>query len=420
MSLPDRTVLDNGAVVVAQAMPSSPFVAFRGSLPAGVASESPDEIGVAEFTSRLLLCGTKRSRAAKISDRLEGMGANVEFLNSEEALVVRGRATRDTIGPAFRILVECLSDSVFPPKEVERVRGEVLNDLRQEEDDTHARAARRLAESLFPRGHPYGRDPKGDAKRIRSIRRGEVVAFHEAHVGPDGLILAVTGDVNPSLIEDAVAAPLSRLRGDGAGPGTIPPPPVHRPRTERIPMPHKTQADIVVGAPAVSRRHEDFYALHLANLLFGRIGLYGRLGKNLRDEHGLAYYAFSGLEARTTGGSWTISAGVNPANLEKAVRGIREELDRLRTEPFTTEEIRDGKDNQVGSLVVGLERNAEVAAEIHRMEYYGLGMDFLERYADIVRGLTEDRVREVARKYFDPRAASMVVAGPIGRIRLAL
>jgi zinc protease len=185
-------------------------------------------------------------------------------------------------------------------------------------------------------------------------------------------------------------------------------------------MPHKSQADIAIGGPAVPRRHDDFYALNLANLLFGRIGLYGRVGRNLRDEQGLAYYAYTSLDARTAGGMWELSAGVNPENLEKALRSIRAELDRLRTDPFHRDEIQDGKDNQIGSLIVSLERNAEVASELHRMEYYGLGMNFLERYADIVRELPQDRVREVAMKYVTASGSSMVVAGPVGRTRLSL
>src|SRR5256712_10166340 len=121
-------------------------------------------------------------------------------------------------------------------------------------------------------------------------------------------------------------------------------------------MPHKTQVDVAIGAPGVPRPHADYYALNLANLLFGRIGLYGRLGRNLRDEQGLAYYAFSSLDARTAGGMWTISAGVNPSNLGKAIESILAEMDRLRTEPFSLQEVRDGQENQTGSLVVSLER----------------------------------------------------------------
>lgn len=419
MKLPDRTVLGNGAVLVSYPFPSNPFIAFRGSLPAGVASEG-DAFGVAEFTSRLLLSGTRRLSGAKLADRLEGIGSTLEFRNGDEVLFFSGRCTRDTAQETVRLLVESLSQPTFPAKEVERVRGELLNDLRIEADDTRARAARELAQLVFPKDHPYGRDPKGSEARIRRIRRGDIMAFHEAHVGPEGLILSVVGDVDRALIEESIAAPLARFRGNGASGVPVPPAPSHRPKSVAIPMPHKTQVDIAVGGASVARRHSDYYALNLAELVFGRIGLYGRLGRDLRDEQGLAYYAFSGLDAWLEGGMWTISAGVNPTNLEKAISSIRAEMDRLRSEPFSRDEIRDGKDNQVGSLIVSLERNAEVASQLHRMEYYGLGMDFLDRYAEIVTELPEEQVREVAAKYFSPGDSSIVVAGPVGRFRPAL
>ncbi len=419
MNLPDRTVLDNGAVLVSQALPWNPFVAFRGSVPAGMASEE-DAHGVAEFLSRLLLSGTRKMSAAKLADRLEGIGATLEFRNSDETLVFQGRCTRETTAETFRILIDCLCRPTFPPREIDRVRTELLNDLHLAMDDTRYRAGRRLSELLFPRDHPYGREPRGSEARIRRIARKAIADFHRAHVGPEGLILAITGDVDRDLVEEAVAGPLSRLPATNEPPPTMPALPAYKPRAAWIPMPHKSQVDVAVGGPAVARRHEDFYALYLANLLFGRIGLFGRLGHNLRDEQGLAYYAYSSLEARTAGGMWSVVAGVNPANLERAIRGIREEIDRLRTDPFSAGEIADGKDNQVGSLIVSLERNAEIASELHRMEYHGLGMDFLERYADIVRELPEEAVRRAARRYFDPDLSSMAVAGPMGRTRVSL
>jgi len=200
VSLPDRTVLDNGAVLVSIALPSNPFLAFRGSVPAGVAAEGEDR-GVAEFTSRLLLGGTRRTSAAKLADRLEGIGSTLEFHASEEVLTFQGRCTRETAAETVRLLVECLGRPAFPAKEVERVRGEILNDLRIEADDTRHRAMRALAEAVFPKGHPYGRDPKADPGRVRRISRRDLVAFHEAHVGPEGLIFAVTGDIDRDLIE---------------------------------------------------------------------------------------------------------------------------------------------------------------------------------------------------------------------------
>ncbi|TLZ71749.1 MAG: insulinase family protein, partial [Methanobacteriota archaeon] len=182
VNLPDRTVLGNGAVLVSSALPSNPFVAFRGSVPAGVTAEGGAH-GVAEFTARLLLSGTRRMSAAKLADRLEGIGATLEFRNGEELLSFQGRCTRDTTAETIRILVECLARPAFPAREIDRVRKELENDLRIEADDTRSRAMRELARSVFPKDHPYGRDPKGDADRIRRIRRSDIVAFHASHVG---------------------------------------------------------------------------------------------------------------------------------------------------------------------------------------------------------------------------------------------
>src|SRR3989475_710135 len=194
VNLPDRTVLENGAVLLSHALPSNPFIAFRGSVPAGVAAEGPDH-GVAGFTSQLLLSGTRRMSAAKLADRLEGIGATLEFHNGEELLSFQGRCTRETAAETVRILVECLSQPTFPPKEIERVRGDLLNDLRIEADDTRARAFRQLSRLVFPKDHPDGRDPKGDESRVRRIRRADLGSFPEAHVGSEGLILARTGGV---------------------------------------------------------------------------------------------------------------------------------------------------------------------------------------------------------------------------------
>ncbi len=178
--------MGNGAVVVSYALPSNPFIAFRGSVPAGVAAEG-DAHGVAEFTARLLLSGTRRRSGAKLADRLEGIGAALEFRNAEEHLSFQGRCTRESIHETIRILVECLSQPAFPAKEIDRVRGELMNDLRIEADDTRHRAMHELARTVFPKDHPYGRDPKGGADRVRAQLRDDGGVQAAAHPEDEAL-----------------------------------------------------------------------------------------------------------------------------------------------------------------------------------------------------------------------------------------
>lgn len=411
MNEPLRLDLGNGAVLLLRENRANPGIAFRGSVRAGAAVSPP---AVAEFAARAILRGTRRRTTSEVADAFEDLGAAVHTSNGDESIGVFGRCTRETLRPMLTLLVESLSEPTFAQSELAKVRGEILGDIRAQQDDTRRVATRRFLQLVYPKSHPYGRDPKGDERSVGRVDRKAVRAFHESRYVASGAIFAFSGDLDEETARSAVADAFERLPA-GKPPRPVPPA-ADGGRSHAIArMPHKSQADVVIGRVAVPRSHPDYYALYLANLLFGRIGLYGRLGHRVRDELGLAYYSMSNLDAKLAAGHWSISAGVNPRNLAKAMTAIREEMERLESEPFTTAEIRDGKDHVVGALQVNLERNAEYAAALHDIEYYGLGADFLSRYPAIVRALKPDAVRGKAQEYFDPDACSWVASGPVGK-----
>jgi len=408
---PQKVALDNDVSVLYKRLPSNPFVAFRGNIWAGAASE--EKRGVAEFTARLLMGGTKGLKAAQLAERIERLGATLDFGSSEEGLHFSGRCPRTSAAKLMEVMVDCLSHPTFPSAEIGRVRGEILDEIIMDMDNTMRRAGRELLGFLYP-NHVYGRDPRGESSDVKRVRRADVVTFHSLHYGPKGMMVALSGDVDEKLVERDLVRVLLKFDGEGERP-RLPTPATAKKAARVVPMPHKSQVDIALGLRAIPRKHDDFHALSMANLLFGRIGLFGRLGKNLRDEQGLAYYSFSTLDARTAGGHLAIVAGVNPDNLQRAVEGMRKETSRLHDEPLTEEEISDGKDNQVGALKVMLERNAEMAAELHRIEYFDLGLDYLVRYPGIIRGLTVSQIRKAAEKYIRFEDCSIAVAGPVAK-----
>lgn len=409
MREPVRLELTNGAVLLLREDHANPSIAFRGSIRAGAAYGEP---GVAEFAARLLLRGTKRRAAGQISDAIEDLGAALSSTNGAESTAIEGRCTRETLEATLGILTESLAAPAFAHAEVEKVRGEILGDIRAQQDDTRRAATRRFLKLVYRKDHPYHADPKGDEATAAKVTPRDVRALHEARYGASGLVFGFSGDVDEATFRSTVAAAFDRLDG-GELADPVPPPRPGRRTKASVPMPHKSQADFVVGRVAIPRGHPDYYALNLANILFGRIGLYGRLGQRVRDDLGLAYYSLSSLEARLAGGHWYVSAGVNPKNLAKAMAAIRAEMERLEKEPFTDQELRDGKDHLIGALQVNLERNADYAAALHDIEYYGLGNDFLERYPSIVRGLEPEVVRKKAIGYFEPGECSWVTSGPI-------
>jgi len=140
----------------------------------------------------------------------------------------------------------------------------------------------------------------------------------------------------------------------------------------------------------------------------------GRLGDNIREEQGLAYYVYSELEAGLGQGSWSAIAGVNPENVERTVESICLEVRRLREEPVPAEELADSQLYLTGSMPLRLETNEGVARSLLDMERYCLGLDYLQRFPGLVNSVTVGDVREVAHKYLDPDVYALAVAGPVG------
>jgi zinc protease len=168
----------------------------------------------------------------------------------------------------------------------------------------------------------------------------------------------------------------------------------------------------VMGLPAISRKAPEFYALSFADLVLGGLGLMGRLGDVVRDEQGLAYHVSSSLESLYGPGAWQVHAGVNPANVERAIESIRAEIRRIQDEPISDEEEADGKSYLTGILPLALETSGGVARTIQQIELYQLGLDYVDRYIDIINGLSKAAVQEAARRYMSADDLVVVVAGP--------
>jgi zinc protease len=150
----------------------------------------------------------------------------------------------------------------------------------------------------------------------------------------------------------------------------------------------------------------------LGNNILGQFGLMGRIGDVVRERSGLAYYAYSSLSAGIGPGSWEVSAGVNPSNVEKASRLIIQELKRFVEEGITPEELSDSQTNFIGRLPLSLESNSGVAGALLNIERYSLGLDYYRQYPDLVRAVTVDEVRETAGKFIDPGRLATATAGP--------
>jgi zinc protease len=174
----------------------------------------------------------------------------------------------------------------------------------------------------------------------------------------------------------------------------------------------KAQSDVIWGVHGLSRTDPDYYSASVANMILGRIGLGGRLGDNVREQQGLAYSCGSSLDADVGAGPWAALAGVNPANVERAIEAIVHEIAKFRADGPTDEELNDARDFMTGSLALGLETNDGIAGTLLGIERYGLGLDYIARYPSIIRSIGVEQIVDVARKYLSTENYIVVVAGP--------
>jgi zinc protease len=416
-----RRELGNGAVVVAMRDRSTPAVSFRALLPDASASADlsagpggAPAPGTARFVANMLTRGAASLTAEQLAETLDGLGASLGAGASRDAAEIGGKSLVEDFDQLLGLAHGVVCEPSFPPEEIERLRGELTAGLRMAAKDTRRVAEWTLSRLAYPAHHPFSLPVEGREETVAALSREDLLTLWRRRYRPNGAIFTVVGDVDPNAAADAVA---QRFGAWPAGGEPLPDPGNPAPLTERrsevVAIAGKVQADIALGLPALRRSHPDFHAMLLGNLILGQLGLMGRIGDNVREKKGLAYYATSGLTASRWGGLWYAISGVAPQNVKAAHEAMVEEFVRMRDEGPEEDEVRDAIDNRIGWLQVALSGLGGKVALLSGLEYHGLELDYYQRMPDLVRAVTRDAIIEAFRRWF-PGPYAIAVAGPEG------
>lgn len=408
-----RAVLPNGITVLARSNFNSPSISMSGYLPAGAISESDEKLGLADFVSSALMRGTRKRTFDSLYGELEAVGASLGFDSGVHTTSFGGRSLAEDLPLLLELLSDALREPVFPKAEIEKLRAQLLTGLSIRAQDTSDMASLIFDQVLFD-GHPYSRPGDGFPETIRAISRRDLVDFHHLHFGPRGMVVAIVGGIEPKKAVEQVQRALGgwHVKGQAEAPLM----PQLRPLDKTVKRHHriagKSQSDLVIGTIGPCRKDPEFYAASLGNSVLGQFGMMGRIGDVVREKSGLAYYAYSSLSAGVGPGAWEVSAGVNPRNVGKALGLIEKELKRFVKSGVTKDELADSKANYIGRLPLSLESNGGVAGALLGIERYDLGLDYYQRYFDLVRAVNLENVLEAAQKYIDPERLVVATSGP--------
>jgi zinc protease len=410
---PVREVLPNGVVLITQHTVTHPAVTVYATLEAGSGHDPDDKLGLANFVARVIDRGTVSRETGAIAATLDDRGVSLSTGVTRHLLSLSCTCLAEDLDAIIELLADVIRQPSFPADQVERRRGSIVTGLRQDEDNPSAVAGDELMAQLYGTHHPYGRPGRGTVPSVEGITRQDLVDFHRRHVGPAGLRLVIVGDVATARVAGVVA----RAFGDWTHELTPPLRPEHvtiasNRRAARKVVPGKPQSDIAYGFTTIDRHDPRYYALVIMNNTLGQYALGGRLGDNIRERQGMAYYVFSSFDANVVEGPLVVRAGVSPANVERTIAAIDEELSRMAGEGMTAAELADSRRYLIGSMPRVLETNMGIATFLHNAEFYGLGLDFDQRIPELLGAVSLDDVNAAARGFLDPSRATIVVAGP--------
>ena len=407
-----RAVLPNGIVVLVRSNFASPTVVISGYVNTGSIFEPDKKMGLADFTASALMRGTRKRTFQKIYDAIESVGASLGFNGGTHTTSFSGRALEEDLPLLLDLMSDALRHPAFPSEQVEKLRAQLLTGLAVRAQDTSDMASMAFDQIVFA-GHPYARPDDGYPETVRAITLADLKEFHRKHFGPKGMTVAIVGAVKPGSAVDQVAEVLGSWKNPSQPEQPSLPPlnPLMETTRRHVTIPGKTQTDIYLGASGPLRKAPEYMAASLGNSVLGQFGMMGRIGDVVREQSGLAYYAYSSLSAGVGPGSWEVSAGVNSTNVEKAIKLIRKEIQRFVAEGVSPEELSDSQANFIGRLPLSLESNMGVANALINIERYDLGLDYYRRYEKLVLAVTTHQVAEAARKYLNPDRLAIATAG---------
>lgn len=406
---PKRSVLGNGLVLLTSEQRALPMVSIELLIDAGSRYETVNQAGLANLTAKLLTYGTKRRSALQISETLDFIGASLEAGCGEDVASISMTVLKKDLGMGLDLLADILTSTTFPQAEIDRQKQAIIASIRAKEEDPGAVAQQKFAAALFP-DSPYGRPVEGAEASVKALPQQNLKEFFGRHYRPNRTILSVVGDISEQEITQALNQAFRGWRKGTPGAPFSPPSKVGAPQVVRV-YKDLTQANIVLGHAGIPRNHPDYYAVQVMNYILGGGGFSSRAVDSIRNERGLAYSVYSFFGAEKSHGYFEFVMQTKNETAQEAIRLALQEMRRMSEEPVSEQELGDTKNYLTGSFPLRFDTNRKVASFLAQVEFLELGLDYPDRYNDLIGKVTRADIQRVAKLYLQPDKIVTVIVG---------
>jgi len=392
---------------------SIPVVTLRFAVPGGATLDPPGKEGTAALAAALLDEGAGPYDGIAYRRRLDDLAGELNFTASQDEFGGSLRMLKRNLAETAELLRVALAEPHFAADAVERIRGATIAMLARRAHNPRSLASRLWMRDAFE-DHPYGKDSAGTAASVAAIARTDLADFVVRHVHRKGLVIGAVGDITAAelaVLIDHVFGALPPGDAPGAAGANIP---EARPVDNGALVVRRTavpQSSVRFGQAGPKRDDPDWYAAFILNDIIGGGGFRGRLMKEIRDKRGLAYGVSTSLVPYRHAGLILGSIATENSRVAESIALIRAEWQRMREDGPTEAELRAAQTYLAGSFPLGLDSTRHIAAVLVQMQTDKLGIDYLDRRAGLIGGVTLDEARAVARRLFDPARLSFAVVG---------
>jgi predicted Zn-dependent peptidase len=399
------TELDTGVRVVTEAMPSVRSVALGFWVGTGSRVETEAQAGLSHLLEHLLFRGSSRYDSLEIDQIFDAMGAEINAGTGKETTSLYSRVLDVHLERAMDVM----ADMVWLPalQEVDAERAVVLEEIAMYEDDPQDKIFDILGEAVFE-GDALGRAIIGRPEIIRDTPVDAIRAFHQARYRPDNVVVAAAGSIDHDRLVELVAAssPADRRHGNGTPEGA----PDSRPHV-RFERKETEQYHLCLGGPGIARDDDRRFALRVLDNILGGTSS-SRLFQEVRERRGLAYSVYTFLNHYAGTGQIGLYLGTRGDNLAEAVRVVGAELERVREDPATDEELDRSKENVKGRVVLALESTGTRMNRLGSSILTDVPVLGIDEVIDRIDAVTLDDLRELATELWPLRRMSAAGIGP--------
>ncbi|HEX8106130.1 MAG TPA: pitrilysin family protein [Kofleriaceae bacterium] len=401
------SAFDNGLKVTTVAYGSVAKAAVVLMIRGGNAEEDASQTWLANLMGRSLPEGTRSQTAAQLAEAAAAMGGDLEVGVEADQTTITLEVLSEFAPRAIALVAEVARNPAFPPADVARVQTDLVRQLAVLRTQPGQLAREQFSAALYPK-HAYGRTMPTEAL-LKSYTVDQVRAFHAAHVGAARSHLYVAGRFDDAAVQKAARDALADwARGPEHAPVKVAP--TVRAEVRVDDRPGAVQSTLIVGLRVVTPSSADYVPLLVTDALLG--GSFGsRITSNIREQKGYTYSPFSAVQTPEGNAVWSEQADVTTNVTGASLTEIFKEVERLRAEPPTAEELRGIQSYLAGVFVLRNSTRQGIVRQLSFVEKHGLTEDYLRNFAHRVWAVTPADVRRIASTYLDPKKMTIVVVG---------